>query len=208
MKKAIMFDLDGTLWDTTEQAGKIWARTAEKYRLKFDKSRIQEIMGLTHEEIVGLFFKDDPELGSEFITECFRNEVAYFAEHGGNIYQNTIETIRALSRDFELYIISNCQEGYIEAFLTYYNLQQYFRDYESSGRTGEDKEFNIRRVRERNNVSDAVYVGDTQKDCLAASKNHMKFIWAKYGFGTCKEYDEAIEDISDLRKLRSLYDRA
>ena len=204
MKKAIMFDLDGTLWDTTEQAGKIWARTAEKYGLEFDKSRIHEIMGLTHEEITELFFKDDPELGSEFVTECFRNEVAYFAKHGGNIYKNTIETIKELSKNFELFIISNCQDGYIEAFLSYYNLQGYFADYESSGRTGEDKEYNIKRVKERNKISDAVYVGDTQKDHLAASKNHIKFIWAKYGFGICEDYDEVIEDISKLSKLKGI----
>lgn len=199
-----MFDLDGTLWDTTEQAGKIWARTAEKYNLKFDKSRIHEIMGLTHEEIVRLFFRDNPKLGSEFITECFNNEVVYFTRHGGNIYKNTIETIKKLSRDFELYIISNCQEGYIEAFLSYYNLQDYFVDYESSGRTGEDKEDNIKRVKERNRIRDAIYVGDTQKDYLSASKNNIKFVWAKYGFGKCEKYDAAIEDISELSKYLTL----
>ena len=161
-------------------------------------------MGLTHEEIVELFFKDNPELGREFITECLNEEVVYFAKYGGGIYQNTIETIKELSKDFELYIISNCQDGYIEAFLSYYNLQEYFKDYESSGRTGEDKEYNIKRVKERNRIGGAVYVGDTQKDYLSASRNHIKFIWAKYGFGTCENYDEAIEDISELRKLKSM----
>lgn len=204
MKKAIMFDLDGTLWDTTKQCGEVWDKVAEDYNLKFDKSRMNEIMGLTQKEIVEYFFKDNLSKGKEFITECQNKEVVYLDKYGGNIYKNTIETIKELSKNFELYIISNCQEGYIEAFLNYYNLQKYFKDYESHGKTRKDKEYNIKLVKERNNIKDSIYVGDTQKDYLAASKNNIKFVWAKYGFGICNNYDGVIEDISELIKLKDI----
>ena len=205
MKKAILFDLDGTLWDTAEQVGKVWAEVAEKYSLAFDKSRVKEIMGMTQEEMVTHFFERDPERGKAFITECLREEVVYLAKYGGNIYENTIETVKELSKSFKLYIISNCQEGYIEAFLDFYDLREYFEDYENSGRTGRDKAHNIKLIMERNGIHDAVYVGDTQKDFLSASKNRVRFIWAKYGFGTCEHYDAAIDDISELVKLKALF---
>ena len=37
-------------------------------------------------------------------------------------------------------------------------MKRNFKDYESSGNTGEDKEFNIKAILERNNIKDAVYV--------------------------------------------------
>ena len=49
------------------------------------------------------------------------------------------------------------------------------RDIEMSGRIGLDKGSNIRLVMERNNITQAVYVGDTQKDAAAAEKAGIPF---------------------------------
>ena len=86
----------------------------------------------------------------------------------GNIYENTIFTIKELSAKFDLFIVSNCQSGYIEAFLKYYELQSFFKDYECSGNTNKNKEYNIKLHMKRSDISNSIYIGDTAKDCIAA----------------------------------------
>lgn len=119
----------------------------------------------------------------------------------GSIYPNTINTIKELYKKYNLYIVSNCQAGYIESFLKHYDLQKYFKDYECSGNTKLSKEQNIRLLMSRNNIKSSIYVGDTENDYIASSNSNNKFIWAKYGFGYCSKYDYFIDDISDLLKL-------
>lgn len=119
----------------------------------------------------------------------------------GNIYTNSINTIKELSKDYDLFIVSNCQSGYIEAFLKYFNLQSFFKDYECSGNTNLSKEHNIKLLMKRNNITQSIYIGDTEKDYLAAKQSNNIFIWAKYGFGICNTYDYCINDISELLQL-------
>ena len=198
MKKAIIFDLDGTLWDTSKEVEVVWSKIAKDYNLEIKDNQIKDIMGLTKNEIVKYFFDNNFEIGNQFITECQNKENEYLSKFGGGIYKNTIKTIKELSKSYNLYIVSNCQAGYIQTFLDYYNLEQYFRDYECSGNTGKYKEENIRLVMKRNDIIDAVYVGDTKKDYQAATDNNIKFIWARYGFGFCNYFNDVINDISEL----------
>ena len=67
-----------------------------------------------------------------------------------------------------------------------------------SGRTGLDKGSNIRLVMERNNITQAVYVGDTQKDAAAAEKAGIPFIFAEYGFGDAPNAVLRIGSIEEL----------
>ncbi len=136
--------------------------------------------------------------GSEFITKCQNEENEYLKKNGGHIYKNTVKTILDLSKKFDLYIVSNCQAGYIEAFLEFYSLNMFFEDFECSGKTNMNKASNIENILKRNNITDAIYVGDTVSDYNSANKNGLPFIWAEYGFGVCDNYYKKISDISDL----------
>ncbi len=49
------------------------------------------------------------------------------------IYNGVPETIKALSKKYPLYIVSNCQDGYIEAFLKNSGLGGYFKRFYMSG---------------------------------------------------------------------------
>ena len=133
--------------------------------------------------------------------ECQDEENNYLKKHGGKIYDSTINTLKKLNKlGYNLYIVSNCQDGYIEAFLNFYKLNNIFKDYECSGRTGKDKQYNIKLVLQRNDINNAVYIGDTYKDYISANNNNIDFIWAKYGFGKIEEKVNYINDISELIK--------
>lgn len=140
MKESIIFDLDGTLWDTSKEIEKVWTKVAQNYNIKVNKEKIKKIMGFTKDEIIEYLFKGNCKEGNEFISKCQDKENEYLRENGGHIYKNTISTIKELANKYDLYIVSNCQDGYIESFFEYYSLKLYFRDFECSGRTGMCKE--------------------------------------------------------------------
>ena len=103
-----------------------------------------------------------------------------------------------LSQKYELFIVSNCQSGYIETFLQYHKLERYFTDYECPGGTGREKGENIRIVIDRNNLEKAVYIGDTQGDYESAVFAGIPFIHAAYGFGNVEADVPKIKSIGEI----------
>ena len=206
MKRGILFDLDGTLWDSALQVADSWALTLQErsdVTRKPSVEEIQSVMGKVTEEIADLLF---PELSCEkrleVIEDCLKQENAYILEHGGNLFEGAREVLEELKRrQYHLYIVSNCQVGYIEAFLTYYGLETYFDDYESYGRTRRPKGENIRLVADRNQLDLAVYVGDTQGDYEAAKAAGLPFIHARTGYGRIDGDIPAIDSLSQLAGL-------
>lgn len=189
MKRGIIFDMDGTLWDSAENVAKSWSDTVETSGLiekKITTEDIKSVMGKTMDVIARVLF---PELQEQeragLLDRCCEAENAYLREHGGILYDEVEKTLAALrERGYHLYIVSNCQKGYIEAFLDYYHLWDYIEDIECYGNNLLPKWDNIRLVRERNHLDEAVYVGDIEGDYEASCKAGVDFIHAAYGFGT------------------------
>ncbi|MBP9987920.1 MAG: HAD family hydrolase, partial [Ruminococcus sp.] len=96
------------------------------------------------------------------------------------------------------YIVSNCQEGYIDNFLDYHKLRKYFVDYECAGTKDCSKGELIKLVLSRNNFKSSIYVGDTQGDRNAAKEAEIPFIFAAYGFGQVDSTDFTINKFSDM----------
>ena len=74
MKKAIIFDLDGTLWNTSKEVEQIWKVVAQNYNIKVDEDTIKKIMVYTNNEIIEYIFKGNNSEGNEFITKCQEKE--------------------------------------------------------------------------------------------------------------------------------------
>lgn len=202
MIPAIIFDLDGTMWDSTGCTCDIWNRVFEKYKdidFKVTKEKTEQLMGKTMEEIGKILFPDfSDELRNRIVEEVGNEEVDYLKENGAVLYDGLEETLKELRRDYKLYIVSNCQDGYVQAFLQAHNLSEYFEDIEMSGRTGLDKGSNIRLIMERNHIQKAVYVGDTEGDAKAAHIAGIPFIFAEYGFGKAENPEAVIANIIEL----------
>lgn len=202
---SIIFDLDGTLWDSVSCIADSWNKTLDKYdevknRLTIDD--LKGVMGLVLSDIGKKFFsylEDDKR--SKIVEECCKNENEYLAENGAILYDKLEETLEQLSKKYKLFIVSNCQCGYIESFFEFHKLDKYFTDYENADRTGLTKGENIKLIIERNNLSNSVYVGDTEGDLKAARFAGIPFIYARYGFGQVKEYDYVIDSFEELLKL-------
>lgn len=202
MVNAIIFDLDGTMWDSTGCSIDIWNRVFAKHNditWKMTKQKSEELMGKTMEEIGKVLFPEfSEEKRNSIVDEFGFAEVEYLSEHGAILYDGLEETLKILEKDYELYIVSNCQDGYVPAFLYAHKLEAYFKDIEMSGRTGLEKGENIKLIMERNNIQNAVYVGDTSGDEKASRYAGIPFIYATYGFGDAIAPDAVINKITEL----------
>lgn len=183
----IIFDLDGTLWDSSEEIRMSWGAVLKKQpdiRRLPSREELESAMGLGAEELTEKLFPYLPlSRRLEIFDECAVYEGAYLTEHGARLYPQIRETLARLSETHPLFIVSNCADGYIQSFLAAHDTAKYIRDFECIGRTGKPKSENIRLIAERNGLKAPVYVGDTQWDFDAATAAGVPFIFAAYGFG-------------------------
>lgn len=206
----VIFDLDGTLWDSSVQVADSWNIVIEKEVGKehtLSANDIMRYMGLTMTEIADRHFGFLPEKERyELSRKCEVFENGYITEHGGKLFEGVEETLSYLKdKGVQMAVVSNCQEGYVKAFLDSMDMWKYFIDYEEWGRTGLLKADNIKLVMERNGASKGIYVGDIQKDSDAAHKAGVECIYASYGFGeindavaTLKSFDELPAVLNEL----------
>lgn len=200
MKFGIIFDMDGTLWDSAQQVAQAWSGvTKPKLGITVTKEEVCRCMGMPMDKLFQELLPEfDMEKIQPVIKECEQVENAYLAEHGGKLYPKLVETLQILSEQYPLYIVSNCQAGYIEAFLEHYKLSGYFQDHICYGDNELQKGDNIALIMKRNKLEQAVYVGDIQADYEAAIAGGAEFIHAAYGFGTIHADVEAIHEFSEL----------
>ena len=205
MIEGIIFDVDGTLWDPTEEVAYSWNQ-AIKEQTDMDRT-------LTAEQLKREFGKPLEEIMDDLFPELAQKEQESLADHLYKyenkwvetapciVYDQMAETVRQLSRKYKLFIVSNCQSGYIEAFLKNTGLGEYFADYTCPGDTGKLKGENIRIIMERNGIKEAIYVGDTQGDANACKEAGIPMIFAAYGFGQVEEEHVAIQSFGELLEL-------
>jgi len=202
MKRGILFDLDGTLWDSAEGVAASWNQALETMGRpeRVDRDFVHSIMGKTMDAIGRLMFPKEADAERNRLMEyCLGQENDYLRIHGGVLYEGLEETLRTLREaGVFLAIVSNCQKGYIECFLEHHGLGAYVDDTECFGNTLRGKGYNIRLTVERNGLEEALYVGDTLGDYEAAAEAGIPFLHAAYGFGTVPEGTPAIRDIREL----------
>lgn len=204
MIDSIIFDLDGTLWDSTAEVAiafnKVLKEKHPEVKEVVTPEILQSLFGLPLDVIgIKMFQSVSEEQAVSIITECCDYECIYLGEHGATLYDGLEETLQQLAKKYKLMIVSNCQEGYIQCFFQAYpHLEQYFMDYEYPGRSGKLKADNIKSVGERNDLKNPIYVGDTQGDADAAKEAGVPFIFAGYGFGEVKEYYKVIHSLKEL----------
>jgi phosphoglycolate phosphatase len=205
MKKGLIFDMDGTLWDSSANVAAAWTERVRELgyeRPEITQRDIMGVMGLTMDRLADIIFGDLPrDERMELLDKCCEHENGFLRSHGGVLYPELEETFTRLRKKYNLYIVSNCQKGYIEAFLDFYGFWKYFDDIECYGNNLLEKGDNIALIVQRNALDRAWYVGDIQGDYDATMKAGLDFIHAAYGFGSVAE---EVPELAEFRWLPEL----
>ena len=202
---SVVFDLDGTLWDTTPACAVAWNSVLKRNGFEFREITVEDVRlvtGKPHDDCIRVTFEGFPESHvNTLIEETAVEDNRVIERMGGVVYEGVREGLAKLADHFPLYIVSNCQEGYIENFLNLSGFGAFFQDFECFGNTGRPKSENLRRVIERNGLQRPVMIGDAEGDESAARACRIPYVFADYGFGGCQSPDHVCHSFREITEL-------
>lgn len=201
----IIFDLDGTLWDCTPAIAEAWNAAIDQMHFidrKLTADDIRGVAGMPHDAIYERLLPDlNQEQRQEMQQVSDKLQMENLKEKGGELYPQLKETLERLQEKHKLFIVSNCQVGYINIFLEFHDMQRFFTDHGCFGDNHKPKGENIKDIIRRNNLKSSIYVGDTKGDYEASQQAGVPFIYARYGFGDVTADVPYIDHFADLQKL-------
>jgi phosphoglycolate phosphatase len=202
---ALIFDLDGVLWDTCEACAIAWNIVVKRNQIKFKfvtAEDVRRVSGKSHENCIRETFQGLSEKEIQIIIqETIIEDNIAVEEYGGKLYPEVLSGLKQLRERYPLFIVSNCQSGYIETFLRLNNIAELLKDFECWGNTRKTKSENLKSVIQRNNLKSPIYIGDTEGDRIAARDNAIPFLYMTYGFGKVTDYDKAFSSFLEFKEF-------
>ncbi len=196
--------MDGTLWDATLSYKEVWDTSFKEIGLGHTVSAEELIgqMGKPLGEILDEIAKNHNfEIDKDtFLARVDDVENRLMKTLGGILYPGVNDGIIKLSNKYKLFLVSNCAKDGLKNFLKFTNLSDYFVDSVSYGENQVPKSENIKKLIHEHHLKNAVYMGDTAMDCDEAHKAGIPFVFAKYGFGRCEDYDFAFHSFESFVK--------
>lgn len=199
----IIFDMDGTLWDAVDQYAHIWNVTFKQLGIDCPKVTRQQLIGQMGRTLDKILADICPGLSNKdaFLNVLYNNEHELMPRLAGTPYPGMLETIKALSTRYPLFIVSNCAPYTLRAFNLHTGIGPYIKSQLSHGETGLGKAQNIQRIIKEYDLANPWYVGDTQYDLDATRQAGAHYVQCLYGFGTADNPDREISDISQLSEI-------
>ena len=191
MIKNVVFDIDGTLWNSTEVCAGGWRRAVKETgysKAEITGEILRKEFGLPMNIIADHVFYDvdDQDKKDEILKLCCKYEHELLEANEKDIsYPGIKDEIKKLAGSYRLFIVSNCQKGYIQLVMGKLGITDCIEDHLCFGETRLTKGETMMQLMERCGLSkdETIYVGDTAGDKEAARFAGVKFLYASYGFG-------------------------
>jgi phosphoglycolate phosphatase len=209
----ILFDLDGTLTDSSEGITRSVAHALESMGISVpDLDALCKFIGPPLQESFKQFYGLSE---SESLTAIKLYREHHFNE--GGLFENVVydgirELLERLKTQGKTLIVATSKpRPYAESILEHFGLSQYFDFISGSELDGSrvDKAEVIDHALKRCGISDiskAIMVGDRRFDVSGARSNGLNCIGVLYGFGSREELEAAgadyiVETVSELEDL-------
>lgn len=201
---ALIFDLDGTLWDAVETYTLAWNQyfTQNGLDKQLKKADLDDLMGLEEHAFLEIVLSDFPENErADRYKEVVLIQYDLIDQIGGYLYPGVIEFLPLLEKQYKLFIVSNCPEFTIKHFMKYAGVAHLITDSMSHGQNYKAKYENILSLISTNKLKNPIYIGDTNSDRNQSSKAGIPFIFMKYGFGHCDNFDRGFDSFKEFAKF-------
>jgi len=205
-----IFDLDGTLIDSFEDIFR--ALRGSSQQVGVTPPSQEQVRALMHckldEMIAQLYPKDRAKHGA--LVAGFKEQYDGSGFRSSTLYPGVKETLRWLQeRQCHLYVATNKRYGAAIVLIRKFGLQARFdaiiaSDQRAGPRLTKAGMLLALRREHRFGRGDAVFVGDTMDDCLAARECDLDFIMVTYGYGTLNRTDPAAAGVRTIGALSAL----
>jgi phosphoglycolate phosphatase len=187
---ALIFDIDGTLWNACAASAKGWNLGLSKLGMdeNITAEQIERVAGHPFEKCIELILPGLQDKLTDLLDILNDSEIEAVKSEGGVFYDGVIDGIKMLANSYNIFLVSNCQDWYMNVFLEFSGLETVIVDLDCHGMSGMPKHEMLSKMKRNYSLKNPVYIGDTDGDESAASLANMDFIHMSYGFGsTVKE---------------------
>jgi phosphoglycolate phosphatase len=198
---AVIFDIDGTLWDASRASAKGWNSGLAKLGIdkKVSPGQMRRVAGNPYEKCVDILL---PGLRFNYpglIQTLNDYEMAAVKTKGGEFFNGVIIGVQELSRDFKVFLVSNCQEWYLNLFLDFSGLKPALAGFDCHGLSGLPKNKMLSRIKSKYFLNNPVYVGDTASDETAAKLAGIDYVYVAWGFGKPGRGTQTVGSFTELQ---------
>ncbi len=174
MIHGIVFDLDGTLWDSVDLLVSAWVETLKAIGYSVTKDKIRPLIGLNGKEIIR-------RIAGEDAVQKFLNNMHLFDEYvishfnEAPLFDSTLNTLKELKkRGIKLGLATSTPRRRLEKVLDHYSLRELF-DATVGGDevpfSKPDPSIYLKAFQQINvNPTDGMIIGDTEYDIIPAKK--------------------------------------
>ncbi|MDM5250682.1 HAD hydrolase-like protein [Lysinibacillus sp. G4S2] len=209
MKKVIIFDMDGTLFQTNLILEPALSATFDVLRAKGLWQGDTPIE--TYREIMGVPLPVVWETLCPMHTVEIREEsnalfhvklIEQIRNRQGALYPNAEQTLATLAENYHLFIASNGQVEYLQAIVETYQLQRFIKGtYSIQSVSSGHKSDLVKKVIEENDILGGAVVGDRSSDIQAARDNQLLSVGVRFDFAQEIELQNADIVIDNLNEL-------
>lgn len=213
MALALIFDMDGTLFQTNKILEISLEDTFDNLRSKnrWDNEtplkKYQEIMGVPLPVVWETLLPDATTEWRQSANEFFHERlIANISAGKGALYPNTKELFRYLkSNGHALFIASNGQTEYLKAIVSYYGLDQWVTETFSIQQIHtHNKTDLVTEIIKRHGITNGMVIGDRLSDIQAAKQNNLHSIGCRFDFSQENELAQADFVIDDLMQIKNV----
>ena len=204
--ESLIFDIDGTLWDSRAVVAKGYnAQLADEGMERFfvDAEILKTVFGKVTSDIADILFGElPPDVRYPLIERCMKreNEILY-NDPCDMAYPDVKETLEQLAKKHRLFIVSNSECGYPELCTKKLGVEHLFSGHLCYGDTLTCKGETIKKLMANHNITSACYIGDTMGDMEASDHAGIPFVFCTYGFGTPDHYWKKVDSFEQLLEL-------
>ncbi len=181
---SIIFDLDGTLWNTLTACTNGWNNGLKSLGIskRITVDELKKVVGNPWNTCAEMLFPELIKKHSHLFKILDSFEQKAIKSKGGIFYDGMIDSIRTLSKIYKLFLVSNCQEWYLYEFFKQSQIEKYLNDYNCFGLSEHPKSKMIKDIVEKNTLKKPIYIGDTSGDKIAAESAGTDFIHVNWGY--------------------------
>lgn len=197
---SIIFDLDGTLWNTLSSCTDGWNNGLKSLGIpkSITTNDLKSVVGNPWNICAEMLFPDLIIKHTNLFKILDSFEQKAIKSNGGIFYDGMTECMRILSNHYNLFIISNCQKWYLMEFFKQSKMDKYLQDYNCYGISQIPKSEMINDMFKKHSLQNPVYIGDTAGDQKAAELAKIDFIHAAWGYGKVEKKCLSFDSFTEL----------